>query len=122
MTSTIEGLRVLIAEDDFLIASHLGDTLTDHGASVTLVSSVSELTSIDPVKFDVAVLDQTLSDGDVEQECRRLSEAGLPLIKQSGGDGKRADDDRYVAFLGKPVDEDALIEAVSVHGRGRQAG
>ena len=118
MAHELRGIRVLLAEDDFLIATHLSTTMQAEGATVSVVDTVKELCSLDFSQFDVAVLDNNLLDGEVGAEVDRLAAAGLPLIHQSGDDDlAQARRDCFVACLGKPVTAKDLIATVSAHGR-----
>ena len=118
MAHELRGIRVLLAEDDFLIATHLSSTMQAEGATVSVVDTVEELRSLDLSQFDIALLDNNLIDGEVGAEVDRLAAAGLPLIHQSGNDDvSQARRDCFVAFLGKPVMAKDLIATVLAHGR-----
>ena len=115
--ANLAGLRVLVAEDDFLIATHLEDFLSENGASVEMVSQVSELLKVDPKAYDVAILDHTLTDGEVDGAADRLVDAGVPVIFQSGRDAEIRKRWHSVTVLPKPVREDVLLDTLAVHRR-----
>ena len=113
MSGELQGVRVLLAEDDVIIATHLSAVMEAQGASVQVVSSVMELSTIPPANIDVAVLDNTLADGEIGSQADRLRDAGVPLIHQSGDVAAVADKaDKFIAILGKPINEDELISAI----------
>ncbi len=83
--SALDGARVLLVEDDPIIALDLEMTLQDCGASVvgpyaTLTAAMPDL---DPLP-DVALLDVTLRDGTTEELARHLNELGVPFVVLSG--------------------------------------
>lgn len=110
--SELNGLRVLLAEDDFLIASFIEDIMKRYGVAVTIVSQVTEILALDPAGFDVALLDRTLTDGDVAPGAEHLKAAGVPVIYQTGYEPDGEEDTDAVALLGKPVVEDELVAAL----------
>ena len=104
----------MLAEDDVLIATHLRAVMEAQGATVQLVSSVVELSTVPPQTIDVAVLDNTLADGEIGSQADRLRDAGVPLIHQSGDVASVADTaGKFIAILGKPINEDELIAAIA---------
>jgi DNA-binding response OmpR family regulator len=110
----LQGLHVVVAEDDFLIAQHLEDVLVEQGAETTMVSSVSELLSMDLGATNVAILDRSLSDGDVEMGAARLADAGIPLIYQTGRDvAEMGGRSRAIGILSKPVNEGELLRLLA---------
>lgn len=113
----LRGVRVLIAEDDFLIASSLGDLVEAHGGTSLILSSVGELAQVDPTQFDVALLDRTLSDGEVDEVAKELTAKGLPYAIQSGDDLKGEMPEGCIGVLGKPVSETQLINLLSAYGK-----
>jgi DNA-binding response OmpR family regulator len=113
LASGLNGLRVVVAEDDFLIAQHLEDLLLERGASTRMVSTVSELMSMDLSGTDVAILDSSLLDGSVETGAARLAEAGIPLIYQSGREAGEINSSGSIGILTKPVNEGELLRLLA---------
>jgi DNA-binding NtrC family response regulator len=110
----LEGLRVLVAEDDILIAMHCESLLEDAGAVTRLVTNCEELSGIPPQDFDVALLDKTLTDGETTSLAASFIEGGCAVLFYSGGDGGalRAKVPR-ATILEKPASDDTIILAVA---------
>jgi DNA-binding response OmpR family regulator len=82
----LSGVRVLVVEDDTLLAMDLKETLVDAGAIVvdvcqTLDEGMSRANDDD---FAVAVLDFSLGPNTVSPLARRLVRRGLPFILYTG--------------------------------------
>ena len=72
--------RVLIVEDDPLIAMDLEAIATEAGADATCCASVKEaLASLDSGTFDLAFLDIDVTDGKTYGIARRLREGHVPF-------------------------------------------
>lgn len=115
MTSLAD-MRILVAEDDFLICAHLDDLLTGWGCKVTCVARVDELRLQKASDFDIGLFDLTLTDGDVIDAAADLAAAGLPIIFQSGSDADElANAPGAIAVLGKPLNEATLLAVLTKH-------
>lgn len=90
----LAGRRVLLVEDQTLIAMALESELQDHGLHVTgrAATVQSALDMIDRDPPDLAVLDVNLADGDSLAVAERLQAAGIPFVFATG----------YGADLGLP--------------------
>jgi CheY-like chemotaxis protein len=81
-----EGVRVLIIEDDSLVAMSVGDMLGDLGCSV--VANAGSLTQafekVEAGGFDFALLDVNLRGKEVFPVADILSEQGIPFAFASG--------------------------------------
>lgn len=107
----LSGVRVLVAEDDFIISMHIESILTNEGASVRAVNSLKALAAAEPSEFDVIILDNHLVGGAITTEADRLREAGVGFVSYSGmNDLPCADDD--VIALSKPSADPEIIGAV----------
>lgn len=86
-TDTLRGLRVLIAEDNFLIGESLRDLLVDLGCVV--IGPVPDLGDVMSVikagGFDAALLDIHLGDANILPAAAELASLGIPFIVTSGG-------------------------------------
>ncbi len=82
----LEGVKVLIIEDDSLVAMSVGDMLSDLGCSV--VANAGNLTQayemVDAGGFDFALLDVNLRGKEVFPVAEILSERGVPFAFASG--------------------------------------
>lgn len=83
MESSIEGLRLLLVEDEYVLAVGLSDTLTDLGADVLgPVATVSDaLALIGAVpEIDAAILDVNIGNEVVYPVADALTERGVPFF------------------------------------------
>jgi CheY-like chemotaxis protein len=103
--------RVLLAEDDELMAMALEDLLIDLGYEVVgPASSIRKaLALIDQTPFDVAILDLALTDGESYPIAERLREGAIPFVFATGRDAD-AIDPRFkdVPVLLKPFETEAM--------------
>lgn len=78
--------RVLVVEDEFIIALDLSETVKDLGYAVDGPYRANEgaLAAIDIAMPDFAILDVMIDDGEVFPLADALSEAGVPIIFHSG--------------------------------------
>lgn len=111
--SAIVGSRVLVVEDEPLVAMDLVSILEDAGAEVTgPVGSVDEaLQVIATVRFDAAFLDGNLHGHPVDAVAAALTRAGTPFVFVSGyGRESLPSGFGSVEVVGKPFSPDAIIE------------
>jgi DNA-binding response OmpR family regulator len=82
----LSGVRVLVVEDDTLLAMDLKETLVDAGAIVVDVCQTLEegMARANDNDFAVAVLDFSLGPNTVSPLARRLVRRGLPFILYTG--------------------------------------
>src|SRR6476619_6256416 len=83
----LEGLRVLIIEDEAMIAMLIEDLLGEIGASaVKTVASVSEAAKIlgDAIRLDMAIVDVNLHGQSTFPLADMLLERGIPFIFATG--------------------------------------
>jgi CheY-like chemotaxis protein len=116
MTSpeVLGGLRILIVEDNFMVADSLKELMTAYGASVAAMvpSAAAALAAIEGQRIDVAILDIDLKDGKVDPLADRLIEHGIPFLFLTGfGDDSMLPPRlRGMPRLDKPVESERLIE------------
>jgi DNA-binding response OmpR family regulator len=82
----LSGVRVLVVEDDTLLAMDLEETLIDAGAIVVGVCQTLDdgMTPANDDDFAVAVLDFSLGTDNVSPLARRLVRRGLPFVLYTG--------------------------------------
>ena len=120
--NVLAGLRVLVLEDEFLIAMDVEMLCRDHGAADVIIKrSLDEFDGSDNfADFDVAIIDLMLSNVSTLPFAKRLAKAGRPFIFASG---YVEVDEVLEAFpgvpvIGKPYMGTDLVNAVaSVVGR-----
>src|ERR687890_2665473 len=84
----LAGSRVLVVEDEALIAMSISAMLTDaEGVPVGPAFSVREARQLikDVAMLDAAVLDVNLADGSVTPILEALSARGIPTVIYTGG-------------------------------------
>lgn len=86
---TLRDYRILIVEDEYLLAEDLRHVLTKAGAIVagmaSTVKDALELIDADG-KLDAAVLDMNLGGSPVSPVADRLVELGVPFVLTTGYD------------------------------------
>jgi CheY-like chemotaxis protein len=112
-------LRVVIAEDDFIVADMLEEILVEHGyevcGSARTVDQAVEL--IGHHKPDLAVLDLRLAGGGLGTEiAARLTREGRPGILYATGNGMQAGltEADGEACLGKPYLPADMVRALQI--------
>ena len=118
-------LRVLIAEDEFLVGSILEENLVDHGYEVAgLLDSLPSLQeAIRTLSFDLAILDVNLAGQMVYPAAEELRARGKPFILVTGYGARSLPGNlRDVRILPKPC-AFAEIEKSMLHAwRARTRG
>ena len=107
--------RVLVVEDEPLIAMDIAHTLSEAGYDVIgPASSVAQaLALIAQSGCDAAVLDTNLGAETVEPVARELIRRGLPFIASSGyAREQQPEIMRTVPLLSKPLKPDMLIAEI----------
>ena len=106
----IAGKRVLIVEDEFLVAAMLEDELADHGAIVIgPAASLNEAGRLVAAGgFDAVVLDWNLDGESSEPLGRALLGAGVPFVISTGY-GTVPPAFAECPVLAKPYDPAALV-------------
>ncbi|MFY9694445.1 MAG: response regulator [Xanthobacteraceae bacterium] len=103
--------RVLLVEDEALVAMMIQDTLAEFGFQVVgPISSASEaLSASRDSQLDAAVLDINLGDGLVYTVAEILSQRGVPFVFVTGYDAESVDS-RFagVPILQKPIERNML--------------
>ncbi|KAB2954835.1 MAG: response regulator [Rhizobiaceae bacterium] len=113
----LEGLRLLIVEDEFLIAMDVEQLCRDHGAvDVVVIGTAADLvTASTSAGFDAAILDVMVEGQPTLDFARGLAEHGIPFVFATGysdrGDVFSAFPD--VRVVGKPYTGDEIVEALA---------
>jgi len=107
----IAARRVMIVEDEALVALVLADHLTEFGLSVVgPCASVAEATAaLEANDLDAAILDVNLGKELVYPVAELLADRGIPFVFVTGY-GPESIDNRFAhaAVLEKPVERDFL--------------
>ena len=111
----LDGLHVLVAEDDHIQCDGIVACITDFGATVVgpahNLSEAHQLVTSNSI--DIAVVDIDLGDGDTFDLARVLQSKGLPFIFATGYNCRKVPADfGHVRCLEKPFTEDALVSSL----------
>jgi DNA-binding response OmpR family regulator len=117
----LDGRRVLVVEDNPVIAFDIADSLEEVRATVVVSACVSDaLAAIEVAAFDGAILDVNLPDGIVMPVAERLSNQDVPVIFCTGVELPAAIKQRFpdaVVYM-KPVLMNEIIRRlVALMGR-----
>jgi len=116
MAEQVRGRRILVVEDEFLIAEELRDALEDMGAVVVgpvahVAAALAALRSGEPL--DGATLDVTLGREKSFEVARALRDRGVPFVILTGyGEQGLPEDLRAVPRCQKPFDIAKVVEAL----------
>jgi CheY-like chemotaxis protein len=107
------GARVLIVEDEIVVALFLEDLLAEFGYEVAGIVSHLDDAMGRPNDYDIAVLDVHLNGRNVFDFADRLAARGTPFVFATGY-GARGIPDRHCArpVLQKPFRPDELKRAL----------
>ena len=86
MTAALEGIRVLVVEDEFLIATLIEDMLLSAGCVVAgpIPRLAEALDAVDRGIFDAAILDVNLGGDRVYPVADALSRRNVPFVFVTG--------------------------------------
>lgn len=110
------GTRVLIVEDDSIIAMTAEDMLDEIGCKTAAIATNvrDALARADDTEFDIALLDLNLHDEDSLPVARRLRENGKPFVFATGYDGLPTGSGFSDApVISKPYRIDQLAEMIA---------
>lgn len=115
----LDGLRVLVLEDEFLIAMDVEELCREHGASdVAILRSFTD-SDANPLAgaaaFDAAVLDVMVAGQPTFDFARQLQERCIPFVFATGHADNPSLFEAFedVAVVGKPYSGDELVKALA---------
>jgi len=109
------GLRVLVVEDSWHVATAVQSLLRSYGAEVAgPVASTAEAERLVAERIpDVAIVDINLRGGELAYDLiDRLSDLAVRVVVMSGYSSLRQHQDKVAAVLHKPITEAELLAAV----------
>lgn len=113
----LSGFRVLIVEDDFLLASYIAKLLENEGCRIVgLARSVDKaLALVDNSMPEAAILDANLAGASTAPVAEALRARGVPflLVTGYGENDLGAEVLRQAPRLEKPVQAEAMIRTLS---------
>jgi len=118
MTTALNGLRLLIVEDEAMVAMMVEDMLEDLGCVVVDVAGTLSrglaLVADPGLDLDGAILDVNLGGDKVYPVAEALTARGIPFIFATGyGIGGIAETFSHVPALAKPYETRALQEMLT---------
>ncbi|MCD2324172.1 response regulator [Sphingomonas sp. IC-56] len=111
----LAGRRVLVIEDEPLVALELVSILEEAGAEIIGPAATAEgaIETIRATRPDAALLDGNLQGASVEAVAETLTSLELPFLFVSGyGRDHLPDGFRHIAVIGKPFDGKQLVARV----------
>jgi CheY-like chemotaxis protein len=124
VSNLLDGLRILLLEDELLIAMDVEQLCYDNGAAVVALARTLDEIDVDASlgSFDVAIVDLMLEGVSTLDFARRLQGAAIPFVFASGyseDDGLKASFPQ-VPLVTKPYSGQDLVDAIAgVCGRRR---
>ena len=115
MPESAEKSRVLVVEDEALIAAHVADMVSQCGYRVVgPVPSVRDaLTAVESKRPDAALLDGHLVDGSSAPVARALRDRGVPFFIISGNLPQELGEEFASApYLGKILSQCSIADAL----------
>ncbi len=113
MTSRLDGLVILVIEDEPLVALDVQQAFEDAGATVVVARTLAaSLVAVEDNSISAAIVDHALGDGDSSEICERLKERSVPFVIYSGVahlDGACAD----AKHVNKPASPSVLVATVT---------
>jgi CheY-like chemotaxis protein len=81
----LNGLLILVAEDEPLIALDVAGAILDHGGrAIEVDTCAAAFEAVEHHRFDAAIIDHALLDGVCDEVCSVLREEGVPYVVYSG--------------------------------------
>lgn len=113
-TMPLNGLRILIVEDDYYLATDATMAIEQAGGTVIgpFASADDALVALDANGVDLAIIDINLGTGPAFDLARHLDSAKLPFLFATGYDQAVVPDDlQMVVRLEKPFHSAEMIRA-----------
>lgn len=114
-SSTLQGKRVLVVEDEFLVALDIEAELEDYGASVVCASTLAQArVKAETDVFDAVVLDLNLHGEASYPVADILHERRVPFLFHTGQGEKAVLTRRYpgITVCSKPCDGRTLARSL----------
>ena len=124
MSAPLQAPRIMIVEDEALVALMVEDLLTDFGCEISgsfgaVDDALAYLrdAAAPPPALDGAVLDVNIGGTMVFPVAERLRAAGIPFVFATGYASLPREGFEDVTVLSKPINPDLLRDAVEGFGR-----
>ena len=117
MPPLLDGLRILILEDEYLIAMDVEQLCRDHGAGdIVIAADLSDVADEEiGASFDAAIVDLMLNGNSTLDFASQLRDQQVPFVFASGHSEPAEIQDSFpgVMLVGKPYSGADLIEALA---------
>ena len=116
LANILDGLKILLLEDEFLIAMDVEQLCRDNGAEdVHVVRSLGEVDIAKALEFDAAIIDVMLGGQSTLELAAALKEAGRPFVFASGYTDNEELAERFpgITLVSKPYDDSDLVQALA---------
>lgn len=117
MAGLLDGLRILVLEDEFLIAMDVEQICRDEGAAdVVIARSVTDAEAVTSSStFDAAILDLLLGSVSTLPFAATLRERGVPFVFASGYTDLKEISASFpgVGIVGKPYSGEDILSALA---------
>lgn len=115
VTEVLRGRRVMIVEDEMLVAMELESLLLEQGCSVVgpAPSAARALALLKEELPDAAILDVNLNGHTAMPVAEALSEQGVPFLLATGYSQALQPELRDAPRVDKPVDHDRLVRVLA---------
>lgn len=123
MTGILDGLTILLVEDEFLVAALIADSLEEAGAEVLgpAASLADALRMAESETFDLAVLDWNLDGEQSDPVARLLVKRAIPCVISTGY-GRVHAEFAQLPVIGKPYEPAQLVALLAGAAGRRPAG
>jgi DNA-binding response OmpR family regulator len=113
--TSLAGKKILIVEDNYLVAEDLRRLVNDADGEVSLATSNAHA-DLDDQEFDGALLDVQLHDGTCIDIARQLARRHIPFVIVTGyARSWLAPELQQAPYLAKPFDGAQLVELAARH-------
>ena len=113
----LKGARILVAEDEPLIAMELAQTIEEAGGIIaaTVRSQHEALILAEQTDFDAALLDVRLRDGTTFDVATKLAARGIPFLFCTADNEDRGQFNLWpdVPVIAKPHTPSVIVETLS---------
>ena len=110
MESPLQGLSILVVEDEPLIAMDIAETFRDAGAEITITNTKRHaLILAEHDGLSSAILDHALKDGDSSALYEMLNKRGIPFMIYSGYEKRPDPACKDAPYLSKPATRMDLV-------------
>ncbi|MFI0847049.1 response regulator [Mesorhizobium sp. IMUNJ 23232] len=117
MAGLLDGLRILVLEDEFLIAMDVEQICRDEGAAdVVIARSIADAeAATSSLDFDAAILDLLLGSVSTLPFAATLRERGTPFVFASGYTDLKEISASFpgIKIVGKPYSGDDILSALA---------